>query len=113
MTHLAGYLASAILFATLATQIHKQWSRGTTKGVSRWLFIGQLAASIGFTVESAVIGSVLFVVVNSVLAVSALVGMSLWFVQHRAERRRGDQGGAADRREDSDPQGGLTTEVRA
>lgn len=105
MTHIFGYVASAVLFATLVTQIHKQWQRGTTKGVSRWLFIGQLVASIGFTIESAVIGSTLFVGVNSVLALSAVVGMSLWFYQRRRERN--------DREEENPLEGGLTTEVRA
>jgi MtN3 and saliva related transmembrane protein len=105
VTHVFGYVASAVLFATLVTQIHKQWQRGTTRGVSRWLFIGQLVASIGFTIESAVIGSTLFVIVNSVLALSAVVGMGLWFYQRRRER-----GGA----EDEGPlEGALTTEVRA
>ena len=108
MNHAFGYLASAILLATIGTQIHKQWKRGTTKGVSRWLFIGQLAASIGFTIESAMIGSTLFVVVNSLLAVSAVVGMVIWFVLRRRERTGRARG------EDSDSlEGGLTTEVRA
>ena len=86
-THLFGYAASAILLVTLAVQIHKQWERGSTKGVSRWLFIGQLLASVGFTIHSAVIGSTLFVVVNALLAVSAVIGMVLWFVVRRRERR--------------------------
>jgi MtN3 and saliva related transmembrane protein len=105
VTHIFGYVASAVLFATLVVQIHKQWKRGTTKGVSRWLFIGQLVASIGFTVESAVIGSTIFVVVNAVLALSAVVGISLWFYQRRRER--------GVREEDGPLEGGLTSEVRA
>lgn len=105
MTHVFGYVASAVLLATLITQIRKQWQRGTTRGVSRWLFIGQLVASIGFIVESAVIGSALFVVVNSALALSAAVGMGLWFYQRRRERGDVEDEGALE--------GALTTEVRA
>ena len=40
-----GWLSSIVLLATLVTQIGKQWKMGT-KGVSKWLFIGQLAASM-------------------------------------------------------------------
>ncbi|WP_394540211.1 hypothetical protein [Lysobacter enzymogenes] len=46
-----GWLSSAILLATLLRQIVKQvsGSRHGTKnnGVSRWLFLGQCAASVG------------------------------------------------------------------
>ena len=114
-THLFGYAASAILFVTLAVQIHKQWERGTTKGVSRWLFIGQFFASVGFTVHSAIIGSTLFVAVNAILAGSAVIGMVLWFVQHRRELRRGraPSGEGARVGFDSTPEGGLTSEVGA
>ena len=52
-----GYFAAAILLVTILTQMKTQWVRGTTKGVSRWLFIGQLLASVGFTIHSAAIGS--------------------------------------------------------
>lgn len=81
-----GYFAAAILLVTILTQMKTQWVRGTTKGVSRWLFIGQLLASVGFTIHSAAIGSTLFVVVNLILGVSAAVGIVMWFVLRRRER---------------------------
>lgn len=114
-SHLFGYAASAVLFVTLAVQIHKQWERGTTRGVSRWLFIGQFFASVGFTIHSAIIGSTLFVVVNAILSGSAVIGMILWFVQHRRELREGRASGRRDVRKGFDParEGGLTSEVRA
>ncbi len=87
MSILIGCAASAILLVTLAAQIHKQWARGTTQGVSRLLFIGQFLASVGFTIYSAVIGSTLFVVVNALLAANAVIGAVLWFVQRSRERR--------------------------
>lgn len=111
-THLFGYAASIILLATLATQIRKQWEKGSTEGVSRWLFIGQLLASIGFTIHSAIIGSTLFVVVNALLAVSAVIGMVLWFVLRRRERRAGSATTASDGFE-APRSGELTGEVRA
>lgn len=47
-----GWLASAILLATLVKQIHKQAANKDAEGVSRWLFVGQIAASVGFIVYS-------------------------------------------------------------
>ena len=45
---IVGWGSSAILLATLISQIYKQWEKGSVKGVSKWLFIGQLATSVGF-----------------------------------------------------------------
>ena len=42
MLQIIGWLSSALLLATLVNQVYKQWSEGTSKGVSKWLFIGQL-----------------------------------------------------------------------
>src|SRR5688572_7726834 len=50
-----GWLSSALLVATLVHQVRKQWKSGHSEGVSRWLFIGQLAASVGFVVYSALL----------------------------------------------------------
>jgi len=47
-----GWLASAILMATLLKQVHKQWTSPSPEGVSRWLFVGQIAASVGFVIYS-------------------------------------------------------------
>ena len=97
-THLFGYAASAILLGTLAVQIRKQWARGSTQGVSRWLFVGQFLASVGFAIHSAVIGSTLFMVVNALLAGSASIGAVLWSVQRRRERRLGRASSSVDAR---------------
>jgi hypothetical protein len=79
MTDLIGWASSAILLATLLSQIHKQWTKGTTKGVSKWLFIGQLATSVGFTVYSVMKGDIVFIVTNSLLAVSSVIGIYIYF----------------------------------
>ena len=49
MTEIVGWTSSAILVVTIARQVYKQWHDHTSEGVSRWLFIGQMAASLGFT----------------------------------------------------------------
>lgn len=79
MTDIIGWTSSAILLATLLSQIHKQWTQGTTKGVSKWLFIGQLATSLGFTVYSILKGDTVFIVTNALLSLSALVGIYIYF----------------------------------
>jgi len=74
-----GWASSAILLATLLSQIYKQWKNGTDKGVSKWLFIGQLATSVGFTIYSIAKGDTVFIVTNSLLCLSAIVGIYIYF----------------------------------
>lgn len=81
MIEIIGWASSAILLATLIVQIHKQWKLGTHKGVSRWLFIGQLAASTGFTAYSIGTGNVIFIVTNSLLLISAIFGIYIYYNQ--------------------------------
>lgn len=83
MIDLIGWASSAILLATLLSQIHKQWKYDTAKGVSKWLFIGQLATSVGFTFYSVMKGDLVFIVTNALLAVSAVVGIYIYFHARR------------------------------
>jgi uncharacterized protein with PQ loop repeat len=82
-----GWASSAILVATIAKQIHKQWKAGSSEGVSRWLFVGQIAASAGFTVYSALVGNWVFVVTNAILLANGLVGLAI-VLRHRRRARR-------------------------
>ena len=81
MIEIIGWTSSCILLVTLITQIHKQWKLDTHKGVSKWLFIGQLAASLGFTAYSIGTGNVVFIVTNTFLAASAVVGIFIYYRQ--------------------------------
>ena len=83
-----GWVSSLILVATIAKQIYRQWTAGTSEGVSKWLFLGQMAASAGFLVYSAQLGNVVFVVTNAVLLGAAMIGLSLLFHHRRREKRR-------------------------
>lgn len=76
-----GWISSFLLLFTLIVQIHKQWAAGTRKGVSRWLFIGQLVTSIGFVIYSVTTANTVFIVTNSLLAVSAVVGIVIYHLQ--------------------------------
>jgi MtN3 and saliva related transmembrane protein len=77
VTELIGWLSSAILLATLARQVLKQWRERKTEGVSRWLFVGQTSASLGFTVYSALVGNWVFTVTNGLILLNAILGLLL------------------------------------
>ena len=49
---LVGWASTAVPFATIGHQVYSQWKSKATAGVSRWLFVGQIGASIGFTTYS-------------------------------------------------------------
>jgi MtN3 and saliva related transmembrane protein len=89
VTEVLGWLSSAILVATILKQVHKQWREGSSEGVSRWLFVGQIAASTGFTVYSALVGNAVFVVTNATLLASAVTGLVIVLRHRRRARRAG------------------------
>lgn len=79
MTDIIGWASSIILLLTLIKQVHKQWRDGETKGVSHWLFIGQLLASIGFTIYSYQVGNWVFTITNGILTINNIIGICLYF----------------------------------
>lgn len=82
-----GWTSSAILVATIVKQICRQWEAGTSKGVSKWLFLGQISASVGFTIYSVLVWNPIFLLTNAALLVAAFVGLALLFHHRRRERR--------------------------
>ena len=46
---------------------------------SKWLFVGQLAASTGFTIYSYLVGSWVFMVTNLLLTINNIFGIFLYF----------------------------------
>jgi hypothetical protein len=83
---LIGWLSSLILLATLARQVYSQWRSGSAAGVSRWLFVGQLAASTGFALYSWLLGNWVFLVTNVALLVTAIAG-EIIYLANRSELR--------------------------
>ena len=79
MIDVIGWMSSLVLLATLIKQVYKQWKDGETEGVSKWLFIGQLLASIGFTVYSYLVGNWVFTVTNGLLTINNVIGIFLYF----------------------------------
>jgi uncharacterized protein with PQ loop repeat len=87
-----GWFSSVVLLLTIAKQVHKQWVSGTSEGVSKWLFLGQITASTGFTLYSVMVGNWVFMVTNALMLVSALVGISIVWKHRRRERRKARRG---------------------
>lgn len=87
MTEAVGWISSLILVLTIAKQVYKQWQEGTSEGVSKWLFIGQLAASLGFTIYSALVKNWVFVVTNSVMLLNGLAGLAIVIYHRRREAK--------------------------
>ena len=71
---LIGWLASAILVATLSRQIWTQAHDKSATGVSHWLFAGQIASSLGFIAYSWMLENRVFIVTNSIILMTAVVG---------------------------------------
>ena len=92
-----GWLSSTILVITLFVQVRKQWHDNTSRGVSPFLFIGQLAASLGFLTYSVAIGSWVFVATNTLTSVAALCG--LWITWRHRRRNAGAPPGLIQRAE--------------
>lgn len=87
MVDAIGWLASAILLATLVRQIVKQARHRETEAVSTWLFLGQATASALFVVYSVLLENWVFTVTNSCLLVTAIVGQ--WLVKRAARHTPG------------------------
>lgn len=86
MTELLGWASSMILLITLVKQVYKQWQEGKTEGISKWLFVGQLAASIGFTIYSFLTGNWVFVFTNAALTINNVIGVLIYFHFRRKKR---------------------------
>ncbi len=86
-TEAIGWLATAVLLATVGRQVYSQWRSGSTQGVSSWLFIGQMTASTLFFVYSLLLDNWVFVVSNAMLLGTAALGQ--WIYRHnRAKEAR-------------------------
>jgi uncharacterized protein with PQ loop repeat len=85
-----GWVSSGILVLTIAKQVYKQWQEGSSEGVSKWLFVGQMAASLGFTVYSWLVSNWVFVVTNALMLCNGLLGLLIVLHHRRRGRRNGD-----------------------
>lgn len=94
MTEAIGWISSVILVLTIGKQVYKQWQSNSSEGVSKWLFVGQVTASFGFLVYSALTKNAVFIVTNSLMLLNALVGLSIvWRHRRRRASVNGSGGG--------------------
>jgi uncharacterized protein with PQ loop repeat len=85
MTETIGWVSSLILILTLGRQVYKQWKEGSSEGVSKWLFIGQVTASAGFALYSWLLKNWVFVVTNLVALSGAFVGLGITCWHNRSK----------------------------
>ena len=89
MTQAIGWAAAAVLVATIASQVYKQWHDETSRGVSLYLFLGQMTANALFLTYAAITGDLVFMVANALLLVTSVIGLSIKIKHGRADRRKG------------------------
>jgi len=87
MTEAIGWFSAAVLLLTLGKQVYKQWHEGSSEGVSKWLFVGQLTASAGFTIYSILVRNWVFVVTNALLLCTAILGLVIVARHRRYDRQ--------------------------
>lgn len=84
-----GWLSSLILCLTIGKQLHTQYKQGTSQGVSKWLYLGQFGAEIGFIIYSLMVKNWVFVFTNTVLLLENVAGIIL--IRHQRSRNRKGQ----------------------
>ena len=87
-----GWISSLILVVTIGKQVYKQWSEGSSENVSKWLFVGQFAASLGFLVYSWMVHNWVFVFTNGFMLLNATAGLLITIYHRRRENREGGAG---------------------
>ena len=92
MQEAIGWASSLILVLTIGKQVYKQWKEGSSENVSKWLFVGQFAASLGFLVYSWLVGNWVFVVTNALMLANACLGLGIVLYHRRREARGGAAG---------------------
>jgi MtN3 and saliva related transmembrane protein len=89
VAELIGWASSLVLLLTIGRQVWTQWRTRSTAGLSRWLFVGQLAASTGFTAYSLLLENWVFVVTNVAMLVTAVCGQVIYLRnRHHSPRAR-------------------------
>jgi uncharacterized protein with PQ loop repeat len=86
LVEMIGWLSAVVLLTTLGRQVYTQWKSRSVQGVSRWLFVGQLCASLGFVTYSWLLQNWVFVVTNALILTTAILGE--WIYLHNRRRQR-------------------------
>lgn len=100
IAELIGFASSFILVLTIGKQVYKQYKEGKSEGVSKWLFIGQMAASFGFLTYSVLKRDSVFIVTNTLMVLNGLIGLAIVLKHRRAKERGEGQSGESGTRAD-------------
>lgn len=82
-TEWIGWASSLILLSTLIRQVYTQWKTRSDSGVSRWLFVGQVTASVGFTIYSVLLGNWVYTASNIAILATAIAGEGVYLRNKR------------------------------
>ena len=82
-----GWASSGILLITLMRQVYIQWRTRSDAGVSRWLFAGQVTASVGFTIYSLLLHNWVFICSNAAILATAIAGECVFIRNKRITAR--------------------------
>lgn len=85
IAELIGFASSFILVLTIGKQVYKQYKEGKSEGVSKWLFIGQMAASLGFLTYSVMKRDSVFILTNALMVLNGFIGLAIVLKHRRAE----------------------------
>ena len=84
---IVGWISAAILVLTISRQVYSQWRSCSVEGVSKWLFIGQITASVGFTIYSYLVDNWVFVFANFFIFLTAVAGEIVYMRNKRLTER--------------------------
>lgn len=79
MWEAVGWASSLLLAITISKQVYKQWNERTSEGISKWLFVGQFVASIGFTAYSISVRNWVYMFSNGFMILTNAAGLILYF----------------------------------
>ena len=83
-----GWLASLILLSTIGRQIWRQAHAPTVEGVSKWLFIGQMVASVLYLAYSILVNNPVFVASNAALLIAGITGQVIYLRRRHEQERK-------------------------
>lgn len=71
-----------VLIITIVQQIRTQVRDQSSRGVSVWLYIGEIISAAGFLTYSILLGITVYIVTNAIMVLSAIAGLAVT-IRHR------------------------------
>jgi MtN3 and saliva related transmembrane protein len=66
-TELIVWVSLTVLLVTIGREVYSQWRGRSSQGISRWLFIGKIIASIGLLILHRLLRNWVFVASNMLM----------------------------------------------